>query len=411
MKSESLIDGLHKFFMDAYFDSMAGQREDFKIARSMANSLVECLSSDNYKTVEVAAKAIREYLTCTGELPQNSIPALLDSLTKNVPTSAIQIAFTLGCIGCTKPSVSLLPDDMLRRDIDVELCWKCSGGFMRTENSEIIVSGLINGLQRPISKDISRKVRRACAIALGEIGFTRPESVFGALKPLNNCLKEGLGRDGVIFALSSIGYTRPDLIEDLTPKIKMCAQQGWGPDTWACHNALKKIGMQADTLVNHGLSGKKQLDDIMEILLSRMKVYEGSLVSESIFAFSRLASKFPNEVISYLNSKLAKLLVDSAGSGFLSQNITIALAQVSKEVPHEMERAVPILIQHFKIKDANYRTIDCTAIALKNIFKANPKLIPRGFVELLNEFLKNEGRRSVIDNTKSLLQEAIAYGR
>jgi hypothetical protein len=408
IKSESLIKGLNKFFLDSYFDLMAGRKADFQISRSIGNGLVECLSSDDYKIVEVAAKVLREYINRTGEIPQNSIPALLEALTENVPTSATQVSFTLGCIGCTKPSIALLPDSMLRRDIDIELCWDCSGGFIRKENSALIVPGLINGLQKPKSKDRSRKVRRACAIALGEIGYTYPESVYGALKPLKNCLKEELGRDGIIFALGSVGYTKPDLIEDLIPKFKFCTQQGYGSDTWACHNALKKIGMQTDSLVNYGLTGKKPLSDIMETLLGRMKVYEGSLASESIFAFSKLASKFPNEVISYLTSKLAKLHDDSTGSGFLSQNITITMAQLSKEIPGEMEETIPILIQHFIVRDPNYRTMDCTTIALKNIFKANPGLIPQGFVELLNDFLRNERRGSVVDNTKKLLQEVIA---
>lgn len=378
IQSEPLIKGLHKFFLDAYFDSMADRKADFRIAKSIGNSLVECLSSDDYKIVEVVAKALREFVNCTGEIPQNSIPALLNALPKNVPTAAKQVAFTLGCIGCTKPNVALLPDSMLRREIDVELCLQCGGGCVRKENAALIVPGLIDGLRRPKSTDSSRKVKRACAIALGEIGYTCPESVSDALKPLKNSLKEDLGRDGVIFALSSIGYTRPDLIEEIIPKIEVCAKSGYGPDTWACHNALKKIGMQTDSLVNYGLSGKKPMDEIMKILLNRMKVYEGSLASEAIFAFSKLANKFPKEVVTFLNSNLERLHVDSTGSGFLSQNITITMAHLSKEVPNEMKEAVPLLIQHFVVRDPNYKTMDCTAIALSNIFNANPQLIPQG---------------------------------
>jgi hypothetical protein len=407
--SEALIEGFRCFFIDSYFTAMNGHKDDFQVAKAIAESLVDCLSSENYRVIEVAAKILRDYINCTEEIPANSVSALLDALTKTVPTSAIQVAFTLGCIGCTKPCLGLLPDSSLEHDIDMELCWKCSGGFMRTDSTANIVPNLVKGLFRSMSKDKSRKVRRACAIALGEIGYTRPELVSDALKPLRECLKEERGRDGVIFALGSIGYTRPELIEDLIEKIKACSQEGPIRDSWPCHNAMKKIGLDTGCLVNSCIVGKRSLNDTLDIFFSRMKKYEGGLVSQSIFAISELGNRFPQGTISCLNQKLAITQQKSEGTGWLSQNLVITMAKISESLPNEMKATVPLLVNIFIAGSISYRELECSAMALSNIFRAKPEFIPEGLVDVLTTFLQNEGRYSVVTNTKKLMEEVLSH--
>ena len=77
--------------------------------------------------------------------------------------------------------------------------------------------------------------------------------------------------------------------------------------------------------INCTLNGKKELEVTMNIFFGRMKVYNGRLVSESIFAVRDLARKFPDEVINILNKKL------NASTGFLEHNLCIAVDLISED--------------------------------------------------------------------------------
>ena len=242
-------------------------------------------------------------------------------------------------------------------------------------------------------------VRRACAVALGEIAYTNPESVSNALQPLRKFIKEERARDGIIFALGCIGYTRPDLVEDfIQPFEKVCAG-GYTEISMACRSALKKIGMETNCLINCTLNGKKELGATMNIFFERMKKYNERLVGESIFALRDLAKKFPDEVVNILNNKIKN------STGCLEQNICMTFDIISKELHYKMKETIPILVEHFTNRCYSYISVNSSARTLTRIFKNHPELIPKDLEDILITFLKYEKRASVVHHTKLLLDE------
>ena len=405
-KTDSVVSGLSKFFKDSYLETIRCNEYDLSIVRSIGNSLVECLTSPRYKVVEVAARVLRDYINSVYEIPSNCVQGLIGALNTTVPSSARQAALTLGCLCCTKPTTYLQLGIRPIDEVDAELCWRCQGGFLRCENAKHIVPTLIKNLNRPRSKDRSRKVRRACAIALGEIGYTMPEAVLNALEPLRACLKEGDGREGVIFALGCAGYTRPDLVEDLIRQFEICSERAYIRDAWACDKALKKIGMETQCVLRYAVRGKRSLTETMAIFFERMKKYEGGLVDESIDAIKELAGKFPSDTIRCLNQKLLQIHQEPRRTGYLTQNISITIRELTEKFSSEMSDTVPLLVEHFKKgRFQSYRTLDSSAIALRLMFKKHPEFIPADILKTLKVFLKDEKRYSVILNTNKLLEE------
>lgn len=405
----SVIEGLSNFFKSSYYDALVRkEKSNLYIAKSIGDSLVECLKSPNYRIVEVAAACLRNYINSINEIPFNCIQNLLNVLERTVPSSAMQAALTLGCIACTKPSrLFQLPGIRPIDDVDRWPCWKCRRGYQRGRNAKRIVPTLIKNLNRPISRDKSRKVRWSCAIALGGIGYTMPRAVLKAIEPLRACLKEGDGRDAVIFALGCIGYTRPDVIDDLIPVFQKVWTQGSAApsEVMACGYALKKVGMETNRLLSDTYMGKRPLSKTMEIFFERMKEYEGGLVDESIDAIIKLAKKYPNKTINCLNQKLKRIHKTRDQTGHLIQNISITIKELSQRFFDQMEGSVPLLVEHFKSGHfESYRTLDSSAIALKTLIKKHPEWIPPNIVKILESFLKDEKRGSVIENTSKLLK-------
>jgi len=399
-KTESVIEGLAEYFRYTFLEQYPDQ-SGVEVANSIVSALVDCLSSSDFKVVAVASRVLRDYMNTFGRIPTNCITTLIEALNTNVPTSACQVALTLGCIGCSKPDREVVKEIGVIpvHDIDLPLCHNCAGGFMRTKNADYVVTHLIKNLNRPKSRDRNRKVRWACAIAIGEIGYTNPDSVIDALQPLRNIINEEKGRDATVFALGCIGYTRPDLVEDfIQPFEKVCAG-GYTEISMACQSALKKIGMETSCLLNCTLNGKKELEVTMNIFFGRMKVYNGRLVSESIFAVRDLARKFPDEVINILNKKL------NASTGFLEHNLCIAVDLISEELHHKMKETIPILAERFTNRCYDYISLESSARALTRIFRNHPEFIPEDLEQILTTFLKYEKRNSVVYHTKLLLDE------
>lgn len=346
---------------------------------------------------------MRNYINTFGEIPKNFISKLIEALeSSKVATSAYQIALTIGCIGCSKPDREVIKEIGVipLHDIDFSLCHNCSGGFMRIENADELIPTLVKNLNRPKYKDRNRKVRFACAIALGEIAYTNPKSVITTLQLLHNIINEEKGRKAVIFALGCIGYTRPDLIEKYSQQFEKVCNAGYTDISMACRSALKKIGKETNWLLNSTISNKKNLNTTMDIFFERMKKYKGRLVGESIYAIRELARKFPDEVITILNKKLEN------STGFLHEGICIVIELISEEFHYKMKDTIPLLIALFENKFGHsYQSLDSSAAALTRIFSNHPELIPEDLEKILTIFMKYEKRNSVIYHTKILLEE------
>ena len=84
---------------------LATDQSGVEVARSIVSAVVDCLNSSDYKVVAVASRVLRDYINTFGEIPTNCITKLIEALTTNVPTSASQVALTLGCISCSKPQI------------------------------------------------------------------------------------------------------------------------------------------------------------------------------------------------------------------------------------------------------------------------------------------------------------------
>lgn len=121
---------------------LATDQSGVEVARSIVSAVVDCLNSSDYKVVAVASRVLRDYINTFGEIPTNCITKLIEALTTNVPTSASQVALTLGCISCSKPDKEVVKEIGIIRshDIDLQLCHNCAGGFMRIKNAEYVVS-------------------------------------------------------------------------------------------------------------------------------------------------------------------------------------------------------------------------------------------------------------------------------
>jgi len=81
-KTESVIEGLSKFFGDSYLEPIGGNESNLSIAKSIGNSLVECLNSPKYKIVEVAARVLRDYINSIYEIPPNCVQSLTSRFQK-----------------------------------------------------------------------------------------------------------------------------------------------------------------------------------------------------------------------------------------------------------------------------------------------------------------------------------------
>jgi hypothetical protein len=398
-KTEPVIEGIMEFFRYTFFEQYPDQ-SGVDVARSMVDALVSVLMSSNYKVVAVASTVLRHYINTFDEIPTNCIQKLVEALDANVPTSASQVALTLGCIACSKPDIGVLKEIIIPlHDIDFPLCHNCGGSFNRIENADCVVPHLMTHLNRPKSRDRSRKVRRACAIALGEIAYTNPESVLKAMQPLGKFIKEEKASDAIVFALGCIGYTRPDLVEDFVQKFEKASKVYYGNISMASRSAFKKIGMETNALLNSSITGKRDLETTVDIFFERMKKYDGRLVGESVFALKDLAIKFPEEVIDILNKKI------KVSSGCLEQNICRTYSLISEYMPYKLKETIPILVEHFTNRSYGYISINSSASALIRILKNQPKLIPHDLEEILITFLKYEKRDSVIHHAKLLLTE------
>ena len=157
--------------------------------------------------------------------------------------------------------------------------------------------------------------------------------------------------------------------------------------------------METNSLLNHSLSGKRDLETTVDIFFERMKKYDGRLVGESVFALKDLTIKFPEEVIGILNKKI------KVSSGCLEQNICRTYDLISKEQPYKLKETMPILVEHFTNRSYGYISINSSASALIRILKNHPELIPKDLEEILITFLKYEKRDSVIHHAKLLLHE------
>ena len=273
-KTEPVIEALSEYFRYIFFEQYPNQK-GVKVANSIVSALVDCLKSPNYKVVTVASIVLRNYINVFGEIPAKCITILIEALNSNVATSASQVALTLGCVACSKPDKEVVKELGIIpiHDIDRTLCHDCAGCFMRIENAEHVVPSLVTHLNRPISKDRNRIVRRACAIALGQIAYTNPNSVSYALPQFRESIKEEQGRDGIIFAFGCIGYTRPDLVEEFIQNFEKVSKRYYGTISLASRSALKKIGMETNSLLNYCLNGKKDLETTLNIFFERMKKY------------------------------------------------------------------------------------------------------------------------------------------
>jgi hypothetical protein len=380
-KSQLLLDGFSEYFKETLyneFDEKAGK----KVVESFVSALVECLSSKNYKNVELAASILREYIK-HGEIPDTLISKLNDALTTNVPSSAKQAAFTLGCIGCSKPFQLELHEIGLIaiHDIDAGLCHNCSGGYNRTHNADAVIQVLVDNLNRPVSKDRARGVRWTCAIALGEIAYNNPDAIAKVFQPLRNTLKEEAARGAVIFALGCIGYTKPELIEDLIPKFRQVCDSGYNELSMVCRSALKKIGMQTNCLVSH--LTEENFVSTVELFCERMSKYNVIMAGESVFAFGELAKKFPDKTICILKEKL-----ETPHAGVLDQNLCAALGVVAQELPERRKEIVDILVANFKYRTTSFGVIENTSSVLAEIFSENSELIPPNLERVLQSYIK-----------------------
>jgi hypothetical protein len=232
-----------------FFSSLRPEASDqtdklsLSLAKSIGEGLVECLSSSNYKAVMRAAKALRVYANSVRDIPDNCIPALIGVLDKGPMSSAKEAALTLGCLACTTPPIYLQPPNIsVGTDAGGKLqCLGCEGGYLRGENAGIIVPALIRNLDKSTSKSGSLRVRQACMVALGEIGYTRPDCISAASHSLNRCLNEREMRCVSIFVVGCIGYSRPDLVEDLVSDLRKVAE-GREIGSLTAIYALKRIG-------------------------------------------------------------------------------------------------------------------------------------------------------------------------
>nr|MDO8097728.1 hypothetical protein [Candidatus Njordarchaeota archaeon] len=404
--SQSVVDGLSKFFGDSRSEALSRRgTSNISIARSIGDSLVECLDSPSYRVVELSARILRDYVNSIFEIPHGCIKKLIVTLDLTVPSSAKQAALTLGCIACTKPAIDFRPPSMPLVDyVVMEPCWHCPGGYSRGKYARRVVPALIRNLDRPLSRDRKRVVRRACATALGEIGYAVPSGILAALGPLRESLKERNGMDAAIFALGCVGYSRPDLVGDLIPIFQEFSRISDPFIASACTTALKKIGVEIGCLLDYALKGKRTVSETMGILYEQMKEYESRLVDRSIDVIEALATKYPRETVRCLNHKLDEVHKEHKWTGHVDQNVVIAIRKLSRRLSHEMKETVPLLLEHFvKGPFAWYRTLDSSAIALMNIFEEHPEFIPENTEQELNSFLRNEGRGSVVLNTKKLL--------
>lgn len=402
-KSENIIEALSEYFYSIFLEQYPDQ-SGVEVANSLVNALVDCLKSSDYKVVCVASIVLRNYINKFGIVPPNCVSTLIEALNSkglNSATAASQLAFTLGCVACSKPDNEIVKELGIIpiHDVDVGLCHQCSGGFMRIENAESVVPTLVDHLNRPISRDRSRLVRRACAIALGQIAYTNPTCVSNVLPQFHKFIKEEKGRDGIIFTLGCIGYTRQDLVDEYIQDFEKISAHYYGTITLASRSALKKIGMETNSLVKNTLVGKKDLRTTTNILFERMQKYNGRLVGDSIYALEDLAKKFPDQIVSILNEKLK----DSTGC--LEQNICMTFDILSKDIPSKLKETIPLLIEHFTNKCYGYISVNSSASALSRIFSNNPELVPKDLEDILITFLKYEKRNSVSEHVQLLLDQ------
>lgn len=135
----------------------------------------------------------------------------------------------IGCIGCSKPIRSKLPEkcedfwdriECLKSDISVKVRPEAVKSYKicyRDENKKLpiedFIEPLITSLSRPDYLDKRYTTRKASAKAIGWIGFTRPELVKDALpiigENITNLLKknETFIADHFFYPIGCIGYT------------------------------------------------------------------------------------------------------------------------------------------------------------------------------------------------------------
>jgi hypothetical protein len=396
-KTDVVIKGFSEFFKHEILE-ICPDESKVEVIKSLVFALIDCLASSDYKEVAVATIILRNYLNSGGEIPTILVPRLIEVLKTNVPTSAIQAALTLGCIGCSKPYQLELSDIGLIsiHDLDAGLCHNCLGGFRRNKNAETVIQPLVDNLNRPVSRDRNRGVRWACAIALGEVAYRNSEATTKILQPLRNTIKENAARDAVIFALGCIGYTKPELVEDLIPKLRQVCDSGYNELSMVCRSALKKIGMQTDCLVSH--LTEENLKNTIEIFCERMSKYNAIMANESIFAFGELAKRFPDKTIGTLKEKL-----ETSHAGVLDQNLCSALGIIAQELPERRKEIVDILVTNFRYRETSFGVIENTSSVLAEIFSENPELIPPKLERALKSFIKYQKPNSRVQSVNHLL--------
>lgn len=381
------------------------------------------LLNENWE-IQCRASIILRELLYYKHIPNKNdvIRDLITTIHRREIRPAREAALTIGNLLNTRPSDYKLPcwdgnygpNGCKLRDIDQrEYCDikpPLNEGVLDDIDEDVIdeaIEELINNLDRKEYKRSKQwAVGKACAQAIGFIGYTRPELVKDAVPTIKDILSNGKGEPShLLYALTCIGYSRPDLIggsefkqllkenldrKDLDPFLRLVIKVG-----------IYKIGHSPSWIRKATLEGEMELEESLEKIFRFL--FCPDIYNENIpDIFLRIVRKNPNNSIGILESELISILNGNTRSPDFPSNFMILLKKLSEEKPEVLEPLTKHSVDVFNKKSFPHYWHDNAAKMLINIFEENNEKIPENLQDNIYKILADDHRHSVIENLSRL---------
>jgi len=390
----------------------------------------ECLNHAEYKISANAAVILRRnMILCFRACDLNGIvSALSDQVNERRIQPAKEAALALAFFLSTRPNDRELPQwhgsdpmtssTMENPDLDQHRFVNrapVDSGYLHEVSPEIVesvVNNLISNLNRKEYKRSSDwVVAKACAKALGAIGYQRPALVSDAVPEIQELLGEQDDRQAwLVYALTSIGYSRPDLIaDDLDNRLKEFSQAAGTDAGWQLYYATRvghqKIGHAPIHLEIKGCDTESNLSQIVEKLFHFMLGRYPSASEEWIQAFVEIYLSRSEALVELLSDELDQILQDSPRAFDFPDNFMLLLKELAGVEATDLQPIIDRSEDFYQDHAESHYWYENALEFHRRIATEDEDLLPSDLGDTVKVFLESETRHSVQSYGQSFLQE------
>lgn len=419
--AEAMFDQFDRLIRSEGADRSTREFRDFVFA-----CLIKFLNHDDYQVAANTARIVRNY-------PSVYEPRHLDKVVKSLTTllgqrsitAAMESATTLGFLLSTRPRATRLPSwdgtDPLTQnqglsDFDQSRFVIAPDGPGRIDDvqdsyvTDAIVALIANLDRADYKRSADWVVGEACAVALGCVGYTRPQIVANAVPAIKDAASNNdVNHAALIYAFTSIGYTQPSLLDaDIITWVNDLAEKNSRTSlplgVWeTAHVGQRKIGHAPTWL---GVLGTYPGPDLAPLIDKLCHFLLGNYLGfndEVVTAFRDIVATRPTDAIPLLEAELDTILNGNVRNFRFPSNFMCLLKELSDTHPDELTPLASRATQIYQTRSRREYWYNCAADLLINIHRVDPNAIPSSLSSALTNILNDSGRSSIHHNTDQLL--------